>query len=65
MITPRNAYSVVYRVTGRPEVEADFPTEHAMEEYCIIYLDYPDLDYVNFFRYNVEYTPDFWKEWQQ
>jgi hypothetical protein len=34
-----------------------------MEDYCNIYLDYPDLDYVEFFKYDVEYTPDFWKEW--
>lgn len=63
MIYPRNRYCVVYRVHGRAEVECSFPTEISMENYCIIWLDYPDMDYVAFFCNNVEYTPDFWKEW--
>lgn len=63
MMYPRDPYCVVYRVHGHTEVERTFPTEGDMEDYCNIYLDYPDLDYVEFFKYDVEYTPDFWKEW--
>lgn len=63
MMYPRNPYCIVYRVYGHAEVERTFQTEEDMEDYCNIYLDYPDLDYVDFFKYDVEYTPNFWKEW--
>jgi hypothetical protein len=63
MLYPRDRYCVIYRVYGLPEVERTFPTEESMEGYCNIYLDYPDMDYVEFYRDNVEYTPNFWKEW--
>lgn len=63
MIYPHNRYCIVYRVHGCAEVERSFPTETSMENYCIIWLDYPDMDYVQFYCDDVEYTPDFWKEW--
>ena len=63
MIYPHNRYCIIYRVHGRAEVEHSFSTETSMENYCIIWLDYPDMDYVQFYRDDVEYTPDFWKEW--
>lgn len=61
MIYPRDSYGIVYRVNGHPETEETFETEHDMENYCNIWLDYPDIDYVYFFRYDVEYTPEFWE----
>ena len=63
MIYPRDPYCIVYRVNGHPEIERTFPTENDREDYCNIWLDYPDIDYVEFYRYDVEYTPNFWKEW--
>ena len=54
------AYCVVYRVYHLPEVEAAFQTERELENYCRIWLDYPDIDYVYFFHYDMEYTPEWW-----
>lgn len=62
MIFQPKPYCVVYRVNGFPETEESFLTEHDMEDYCNIWLDYPDLDYVEFYYYNDGYVPKFWEE---
>ena len=53
-------YTIVYRAYGFPEVELSFDREIDMENYVIIWLD-DDVDYVNYFYYDVEYTPH-WAE---
>lgn len=58
MLDSYKPYAIVYRVTGRPEVEEQFDSEKEMRHYCNIWLDYPDMDYVNYFAYDIEYTPD-------
>ncbi len=58
MMNEYKPYAVVYHVTGHHEVEELFDSEKDMRDYCAIWLDYPDIDYVNYFAYDKEYTPD-------
>jgi hypothetical protein len=53
-------YCIVYRRTGHPEVEEYFDREIDMENHVIIWLD-GDVDYVNYFYFDVEYTPSWAK----
>lgn len=53
-------YTIVYRVYGLPEIERSFEREIDMENYVIIWLD-SNIDYVNYFYFDVEYTPH-WAE---
>ena len=57
---PIKPYTIVYRVHGLPEVERSFMREIEMENYATIWLD-DDIDYVNYFYYDVEYTPEWAK----
>lgn len=57
MMNEYKPYAVVYRVNGRPEVEETFDTEKDMHDYYNIWIDYPDIDYLDFFEYDKQYTP--------
>ena len=57
MLESYKPYSICYRLHGHAEVNEDFETERDMENHCIIWLDYPDIDYVYYYYYDREYIP--------
>lgn len=51
-------YAIVCKRIAHPVQEESFMTERQMESFVTIWLDDPDeIEYVNYFYCNKEYTP--------